>query len=36
MYGVSFVLSPNRYRNDFGIEGEKAICAAPSPPMHPR
>jgi adenosylmethionine-8-amino-7-oxononanoate aminotransferase len=22
MYGVSFVPSPNRYRNDFGIEGE--------------
>jgi adenosylmethionine-8-amino-7-oxononanoate aminotransferase len=22
MYGVSFVASPNRYRNDFGIEGE--------------
>ena len=23
MYGVSFVPSPNRYRNDFGIEGEE-------------
>src|SRR5208282_3341556 len=22
MYGVSFVPSPNRYRNDFGVEGE--------------
>src|SRR5260370_5973269 len=30
MYGVSFVPSPNRYRNDFGIEGEAGdlACAA--------
>src|SRR5260370_32235916 len=29
MYGVSFVPSPNRYRNDFGIEGEAGdLCCA--------
>jgi adenosylmethionine-8-amino-7-oxononanoate aminotransferase len=27
MYGVSFVPSPNRYRNDFGIEGEDGDLA---------
>ncbi len=29
MYGVSFVPSPNRYRNDFGVEGEAGdlLCA---------
>jgi adenosylmethionine-8-amino-7-oxononanoate aminotransferase len=27
MYGVSFVPSPNRYRNDFGIEGEEGDLA---------
>jgi adenosylmethionine-8-amino-7-oxononanoate aminotransferase len=27
MYGVSFVPSPNRYRNDFGIEGEAGDLA---------
>lgn len=27
MYGVSFVASPNRYRNDFGIEGEAGDLA---------
>src|SRR5882724_7523800 len=27
MYGVSFVSSPNRYRNDFGIEGEAGDLA---------
>jgi len=29
MYGVTFVPSPNRYRNDFGIEARRAFCAAP-------
>ncbi|WP_041960585.1 aminotransferase family protein [Bradyrhizobium japonicum] len=27
MYGVSFVPSPNRYRNDFGLEGEAGDIA---------
>jgi adenosylmethionine-8-amino-7-oxononanoate aminotransferase len=27
MYGVSFVSSPNRYRNDFGLEGEAGDLA---------
>ena len=27
MYGVSFVASPNRYRNDFGLEGEAGDIA---------
>jgi adenosylmethionine-8-amino-7-oxononanoate aminotransferase len=29
MYGVSYVPSPNRYRNDFGLEGEEGdlMCA---------
>jgi adenosylmethionine-8-amino-7-oxononanoate aminotransferase len=27
MYGVSFVASPNRYRNDFGLEGEAGDLA---------
>jgi adenosylmethionine-8-amino-7-oxononanoate aminotransferase len=29
MYGVSFVPSPNRYKNDFGLEGEEGdiMCA---------
>ena len=27
MYGVSFVPSPNRYRNDFGLEGEAGDLA---------
>jgi len=29
MYGVSFIPSPNRYRNDFGVEGEAGdlLCA---------
>jgi adenosylmethionine-8-amino-7-oxononanoate aminotransferase len=27
MYGASFVPSPNRYRNDFGIEGEDGDLA---------
>jgi adenosylmethionine-8-amino-7-oxononanoate aminotransferase len=29
MYGVSFVPSPNRYRNDFGVDGEAGdlLCA---------
>ena len=27
MYGVSFVPSPNRYRNDFGLDGEAGDLA---------